>query len=140
ALREGVDDALFVDARGRISEGSVWNIGFWDGRQVVWPQAEALRGTAERLLQAGLAETGVAQRHAPVEARALAGMRAAFAANATGIWHIAGMDETTLRSYPALCDALAAALRTQPWRPLAGLRPAQGFRAPGRCTTNAGLP
>lgn len=120
ALREGVDDALFVDARGRISEGSVWNIGFWDGRQVVWPQAEALRGTAERLLQAGLAETGVAQRHAPVEARALAGMRAAFAANATGIWPIAGIDETTLRPDPALMEALAAALRTQPWRPLAG--------------------
>ncbi|WP_298577871.1 aminotransferase class IV [uncultured Luteimonas sp.] len=120
ALREGVDDALFVDARGRISEGSVWNIGFWDGRQVVWPQAEALRGTAERLLQAGLAETGVAQRHAPVEARALAGMRAAFAANATGIWPIAGIDETTLRPDPALIEALAAALRTQPWRPLAG--------------------
>ena len=120
ALREGVDDALFVDAKGRISEGSVWNIGFWDGRQVVWPQAEALRGTAERLLQAGLAETGIAQRHAPVEARALMGMRAAFAANATGIWPIAGIDETTLRPDPALMEALAAALRTQPWRPLGG--------------------
>jgi len=120
ARREGVDDALFVDARGRISEGSVWNIGFWDGRQVVWPQADALRGTAERLLQAGLAETGVGQRHAPVEARALAGLRAAFAANATGIWPIGGIDDTTLRPDPVLMEALDAALRSQPWRPLAG--------------------
>ncbi len=120
ARREGVDDALFVDARGRISEGSVWNIGFWDGRQVVWPQAEALRGTAERLLQAGLSEIGIGQRHAPVEARALAGLRAAFAANATGIWPIGGIDESTLRPDPALMDALDAALRSQPWRPLAG--------------------
>lgn len=120
ARREGVDDALFVDARGRISEGSVWNIGFWDGRQVVWPQADALRGTAERLLQAGLSEAGVGQRHAPVEARALAGLRAAFAANATGIWPIGGIDDITLRPDPALMEALDAALRSQPWRPLAG--------------------
>lgn len=120
ARREGVDDALFTDARGRISEGSVWNIGFWDGRQVIWPQAEALRGTAERLLQAGLAEAGVAQRTAPVQARELAGMRAAFAANASGIWPIAGIDETTLRPDPALMEMLAAALQAQPWRPLAG--------------------
>jgi 4-amino-4-deoxychorismate lyase len=119
ARREGVDDALFVDARGRISEGSVWNIGFWDGRQVVWPQADALRGTAERLLQAGLAEAGVGQRHALVEARALAGLRAAFAANATGIWPIGGIDDITLRPDPALMETLDAALRSQPWRPLA---------------------
>ena len=126
ALREGADDALFVDARGRISEGSVWNIGFWDGRQVVWPQAEALRGTAERLLQAGLSELGVAQRHAPVEARGLAGMRAAFAANATGVWPIAGIDETTLRPDPAFMQTLGEALRSQPWRPL---RSAAGTQA-----------
>ena len=118
ALREGADDALFVDARGRISEGSVWNTGFWDGRQVVWPQADALRGTGERLLQAGLSELGVAQRHAPVEARGLAGMRAAFAVNATGVWPIAGIDDTTLRPDPDLMGTLQAALRSQPWRPL----------------------
>lgn len=120
ALREGADDALFVDARGRISEGSTWNIGFWDGHQVVWPRGEALRGTTERLLQAGLDEAGVAQRHAPVEARALGGLRAAFAASANGIWPLAGIDGTSLRPDPALMQTLAGALATQPWRPLAG--------------------
>src|SRR5690606_41424865 len=73
----------------------------------------------ERLLQAGLAETGVAQWTVPVEARALAGMQAAFAANASGIWPIAGVDETALRPDPALMDTLAAALRIQPCRPRA---------------------
>ena len=120
ARRDGYDDALFVDAKGRISEGSVWNIGFWDGRQVLWPQAEALRGTAEKLLQAGLAEVGVEQRHQPVEARALAGMKAAFAANATGIWLISGIDETALRPDPVLMQALAAALAAHRWQSLAG--------------------
>ena len=120
ARRDGYDDALFVDAKGRISEGSVWNMGFWDGRQVLWPQAEALRGTAEKLLQAGLAEVGVEQRHQPVEARALAGMKAAFAANATGIWLISGIDETALRPDPVLMQALAAALAAHRWQSLAG--------------------
>ncbi len=119
ARRDGFDDALFVDAKGRISEGSVWNVGFWDGQQVVWPQAEALRGTEEKLLQAGLAEVGVAQRHLPIEARALAGMKAAFAANATGIWPISGIDETALRPDPALMERLAAALAVHRWQPLA---------------------
>src|SRR5690606_14078404 len=102
ARREGLDDALFTDARGRISEGSVWNIGFWDGSHVIWPQADAVRGTAESLLTAGRAEPRVPQRTAPVEARALAPMRAAFPANATGIRPIAGIDETTLRPDPGL--------------------------------------
>jgi len=118
ARREGVDDALFVDAKGRISEGSVWNIGFWDGRQVVWPQADALRGTGEKLLQAGLAELGVGQRHMPVEARALAGLKAAFAVNATGIWPVSGIDETTLRPDPALMETLAKSLDLARWQPL----------------------
>lgn len=118
ARRDGFDDALFVDPKGRISEGSVWNVGFWDGAQVIWPQAEALRGTEERLLQLGLAEIGVTQRHMPVEARALGGLRAAFAANATGIWPIAGIDDLALRLDPALMERLAAARATQPWQPL----------------------
>ncbi|MDH5833958.1 aminotransferase class IV family protein [Luteimonas kalidii] len=118
ALRDGFDDALFVDARGRISEGSVWNIGFWDGEQVVWPQAEALRGTQEKLLQAGLAEVGVAQRHMPVEARALGGLKAAFAANATGVWPLSGIDDLALRPDPVLMERLRAALQAAPLRSL----------------------
>lgn len=128
ARRDGFDDALFVDARGRISEGSLWNIGFWDGTQVVWPQAAALRGTQEKLLQAGLDEAGVAQRHMPVEARALGGLRAAFAANATGIWPLAAIDDTGLRPDPALMARLAAALDSRPWQPLAAGR--EGSVAP----------
>jgi len=119
ARRDGFDDALFVDAKGRISEGSIWNIGFWDGQQVVWPQAEALRGTEERLLQTGLAEVGVAQRHLPVEARALGGLKAAFAANATGVWPISGIDDTALRPDAALMERLVAALDAHRWQPLA---------------------
>ncbi len=118
AKRDGYDDALFVDAKGRISEGSIWNIGFWDGAQVVWPRAEALRGTTEKLLQAGLAEVGVAQRHEAVESKALGGFRAAFAANASGVWPVSGIDETVLRPDPAVMAKLQAALAATPWQRL----------------------
>lgn len=120
ARRDGFDDALFVDDRGHVSEGTVWNVGFWDGTQVVWPRAGALRGTTERLLQAGLAAAGVGQRHEPVEAWRLGAFRAAFAANSSGVWPISGIDELAMRPDPALMAALAAALEAQPWLPLAG--------------------
>lgn len=118
ARRDGFDDALFVDGKGRISEGSTWNIGFWDGRQVLWPQADALRGTTERLLQAGLAEVGLQQRHQPVELRVLGGIRAAFAANASGLWPISGIDDLALRPDPDLMGRLAEALEATPLQPL----------------------
>ena len=50
---------------GCVVQGSFGNIGFWDGEGVVWPEGPALRGTGERLLQAGLAGLGVPQRHGP---------------------------------------------------------------------------
>lgn len=119
ARRDGFDDALFVDAKGRISEGSLWNIGFWDGCEVLWPQADALRGTEETLLQAGLADLGVAQRHLPMEPEALAGMQAAFAANAAGIWRISAINETVLRGDASLMETLAAARTGHHWQPIA---------------------
>ncbi|HLM53753.1 MAG TPA: aminotransferase class IV family protein, partial [Pseudoxanthomonas sp.] len=92
ALQAGFDDALFVDAGGLIAEGSVWNLGFWDGYRVVWPQAPALRGVAEQLLQGGLAAAGVAQEIRPLRLQELLGFTAAFACNATGLREISGID------------------------------------------------
>ena len=43
ALEAGFDDALFVTPVDEISEGSVWNVGFWMDGQVLWPEAPALR-------------------------------------------------------------------------------------------------
>lgn len=48
----GRDDALFVDATGRILEGATWNVGFvrHDGH-VVWPNSPALPGVALALVK-----------------------------------------------------------------------------------------
>ena len=45
AMAAGFDDALFLNEEGLVSEGSTWNLALHDGRQLVWPQAAALRGT-----------------------------------------------------------------------------------------------
>jgi branched-subunit amino acid aminotransferase/4-amino-4-deoxychorismate lyase len=59
AQLDGFDDALFVDASGAVSEASIWNIGFFDGCGVVWPDAPALRGISMQLIDSGLRERGV---------------------------------------------------------------------------------
>ena len=118
ALAQGYDDALFADAEGRISEGSVWNLGLWDGEQVVWPEAPALRGTSEQLLQAGLRESGVAQQVREVFLADLPAFTAAFISNASGFQLIASVDETGFSSPPEMAAMLAKALETNAWEPL----------------------
>ncbi|RZJ26417.1 MAG: class IV aminotransferase, partial [Brevundimonas sp.] len=49
----GFDDALFVGPDGVVSEGTIWNIGFVEAGRIVWPRAPMLRGTGQRLLEAG---------------------------------------------------------------------------------------
>ncbi|MEU9863670.1 aminotransferase class IV family protein [Streptomyces sp. NPDC047971] len=63
AVDEGFDDAAFVDRRGRISEGSIWNLAFWDGASVVWPVAEMLAGTTMAVVGRQLDRLGIPQRH-----------------------------------------------------------------------------
>ena len=101
-----------------VCEGSVWNIGFWDGQGVVWPQAPALRGTGERLLQEGLAVQGVAQQIRPLALSEVAGFRAAFAVNANGVRAIGAIDGAAYAEAPELVRLLAVAARHAHWAPL----------------------
>ena len=118
AVQAGFDDALFVGPGGAISEGSVWNVGFWTGAGVVWPEAPALRGTAERLLQAGLERQGVGQAVRPVRAEELAGFQGAFACNASGIQPIAGIDGTSFSTTHDGMARIRAASALAPWEAL----------------------
>lgn len=130
ARGRGFDDVLFTGADGRISEGTVWNAGFWDGQVVTWPEAPALRGTCERLLQAGLESLGVAQARRPVVLDDLAGFRAAFACNSRGVRAIGAVDEVAFAPDPALMGLLGRALATQPWQPIRAGQEAAGVGFP----------
>lgn len=119
ARKSGCDDALFVEgthADARVVEGSVWNIGFWDGDQIVWPQGPALRGTAEQLLQAGLEAAGWRQRSAQVPLSDVGNFRAAFTANARGLQAVAGIDAVRYEDSHVLLERLAQILESRPWQ------------------------
>jgi branched-subunit amino acid aminotransferase/4-amino-4-deoxychorismate lyase len=62
AKAEGADDAAFVDRRGRLSEATIWNLAFWDGSAVVWPDAEVLGGITMGIVRRQLDRLGVPQR------------------------------------------------------------------------------
>jgi branched-subunit amino acid aminotransferase/4-amino-4-deoxychorismate lyase len=106
AQQSGYDDALFVDAQGRIIEGSVWNIGFWDGHSVIWPQAPMLDGVAQQLLKGALA---VPQQARELRLGDLAGMRAAFTCNSTGSSAIVAIDRGELEQDAELTSILSQA-------------------------------
>jgi len=62
AVGQGFDDAAFVDRRGRLTEGSIWNLAFWDGVAVVWPEADMLGGITMGIVRRQLDRLGVPQR------------------------------------------------------------------------------
>ncbi|WFB06859.1 aminotransferase class IV family protein [Streptomyces sp. LX-29] len=62
AVARGFDDAAFVDRRGRLSEASIWNLAFWDGSAVVWPEAEMLGGSMMSIVRRQLDRLDVPQR------------------------------------------------------------------------------
>src|SRR3546814_11377421 len=96
ARGRGFDDVLFVGSDGRVSAGTVWNVGFWDGSAVTWPDAPALRGTCERLLQAGLAGQGVPPENRGLRLAGLGGLRAAFGCNSRGVRALCAVNENGL--------------------------------------------
>jgi branched-subunit amino acid aminotransferase/4-amino-4-deoxychorismate lyase len=94
AQRNGYDDALFVGTEGVISEGGTWNIGFSDGDQVIWPDAEALPGVTMLLLQ-----RVHEHRIARIKLSDVGAMQAVFATNAAiGVRAIVRINDV---QYPA---------------------------------------
>lgn len=77
----GFDDAVFADANGLISEGSLWNIGFLSGDTVTWTQAPMLDGVAQALIQARLTDVGLTGTTRPVHLSDLAAFDGAFLCN-----------------------------------------------------------
>lgn len=62
ANTRGFDDAAFEDHSGRLSEATIWNLAFWDGESVIWPEAEYLPGVTMQILTRGLRNMGVPQQ------------------------------------------------------------------------------
>ncbi|TQN32636.1 branched-subunit amino acid aminotransferase/4-amino-4-deoxychorismate lyase [Haloactinospora alba] len=89
AQMNGFDDALFVDQSSYISEGATWNIAFFDGENVVWPDSDVLPGVTMRLLQQVHEKTVIS----PVGLKDLERIQAVFATNTTvGVRPVTAID------------------------------------------------
>ncbi|HET9031683.1 MAG TPA: aminotransferase class IV [Dokdonella sp.] len=110
----GYDDVLLTTNDGEIAEGSTWNIGFWDGQQVIWPTAPALPGITQKLLNSGLRANGVETMSRPVHLHSLAGIRSAFILNSGSLGPmIESIDSQRLAADADLPRILAAAHDSQ---------------------------
>jgi branched-subunit amino acid aminotransferase/4-amino-4-deoxychorismate lyase len=116
AQLDGYDDVLFVDTAKQISEGATWNICFYDGERIIWPDAECLPGVTMRLLQADA--RAVAWTSASVALHQLADMRAAFITNAAiGVRPVESIDLIRYEPVPELVQTLQdeyAAITAEP--------------------------
>jgi branched-subunit amino acid aminotransferase/4-amino-4-deoxychorismate lyase len=103
AQLNGHDDVLFTDEASFVSEGATWNIGFFDGKRVVWPNADALPGITMRLLSQVHEDTTTA----PINLRHVHTMQAAFASNTTiGVRAIQSIDEAQFPANHPILDIL----------------------------------
>lgn len=115
ARAAGFDDALFADASGRISEGSLWNIGFVRGDTVVWPQAPMLAGVAQALVERGLASASFATKTEPVTVAELSRFDAAFLCNsATPACAVTAIGDQTFNTPSGLIERLGEAWSSNP--------------------------
>ncbi len=115
AAAGGFDDAAFLDREGRFSEATIWNLVFWDGDAVVWPEARILTGTTLGTVRRQLTALGIAQRTAPVTPADLPALAGAAVMNSwtPGIpVHRIGL--TGLPAAPRFLEALHRAYAAEP--------------------------
>src|SRR5262249_32030300 len=108
-------EALLTGPDGLICEGSITNVGFFDGAAITWPQAPVLAGTTMQLLSHRLGDFGLESRRAPVQLPDVASFDAVFVTNARGIAPVAVVDEVTLPVNVSLMARLNKAFDAVAW-------------------------
>jgi branched-subunit amino acid aminotransferase/4-amino-4-deoxychorismate lyase len=112
---DGFDEALLTGPDGEVCEGSVTNIGFFDGSMITWPDAPVLAGITMQLLQQRLGDFGLQYRYAPVHLPDVASFDGVFVTNARGIAPVAAIDEGTLPVNVGLMTRLDKAYDSVAW-------------------------
>lgn len=112
AQMAGYDDVLFHEADERISEGATWNVGFFDGERVVWPDADVLDGVTMALVRRAHPDFAIEA----VTLGSLGRMRAAFATNVSiGVRPISAIGDVKFDAHhPVLAEIRAGYTSIQP--------------------------
>ncbi len=115
AVKQGFDDAAFLDRRGRLSEASIWNLAFWDGASVVWPDAAFLTGITMSIVRRQLHALGIPQRIQEISLTDLPQVRGAVVMNSwTPAVPVSRIGSVQLPDAPALLDILRRAYEAEP--------------------------
>ena len=115
ALAAGFDEGLLVDETGRISEGTITNVGFWRDGTVIWPEAPKLGGITMLVLQRQLTAAGIGQAGEPVRVRDLAGYDGMILCNSRGWAPVGRVDDLVIPQDEAFTGVTAAAMESCPW-------------------------
>jgi branched-subunit amino acid aminotransferase/4-amino-4-deoxychorismate lyase len=119
ARAAGFDDALFVDADGLISEGTLWNIGFVSGDQIIWPHAPMLAGVTQALISEHLDAVRMVSVVESVRLTDLPRFEAVFLCNsATPACAITAIGDHAFAARPDLIERLTDAWRAAPLQPI----------------------
>jgi branched-subunit amino acid aminotransferase/4-amino-4-deoxychorismate lyase len=115
ALAAGFDEGLLVDETGRISEGTITNVGFWRDGMVIWPDAPKLLGITMLILRHQLMAAGVGQAEEPVRVQDLVGYDGMILCNSRGWAPVGRVDDLTIAQDEAFTKVIAAAIDGCPW-------------------------
>lgn len=114
AIAAGFDGGLLVDETGRISEGTITNVGFWRRGAVIWPDAPKLDGVTMLVLQRELAAGGVRQTEAIVRVQDLESYDGMILCNARGWASVDRVDGTKIAHDLAFAAVVAGAFDACP--------------------------
>ncbi len=115
ALAAGFDEGLLVDETGRISEGTITNVGFCRGGVMIWPDAPKLEGITMLILRRQLTAFGIGQAEEPVRVQDLASYDGMIVCNARGWAAVSRVDDLMIPQDEAFTGVIAAAFDGCPW-------------------------
>jgi len=115
ALAAGFDEGLLVDEMGRISEGTITNVGFWRDGMVIWPEAPKLDGITMLLLRRQLTAARIGQAEEQVRVQDLASYDGMILCDARGWAPVSRVDDLVVPQDEAFTGVIAAAIESCPW-------------------------
>ena len=115
AVAAGFNEGLLVDETGRISEGTITNVGFWRDGMVIWPDAPKLAGITMLLLRRQLTAAGIGQAEEPVRVQDLVGYGGMILCNSRGWAPVSRVDDLVIPQDEAFTGVIAAALGSSSW-------------------------
>lgn len=115
---EGFDEALLTLPDGTICEGTITNLGAFDGERLVWPDGPQLHGTAMLMMRRAAEARGLAQETRRVNVAELPEFEAVFVCNSRGVARVSAVDGVELAGDGKAMAMLKDLHDSTPWDPI----------------------